>query len=726
MHFGLLNNDALWVMDEVQLMDVGLATSAQLQAFRQISALLRPCHTWWMSATLRPDWLETVDTHDLITPLRDSILEIPANQRQGALWAASKPCQLVSAKDAKDWARQVWDAHAQSAAGEHGRITLVVANTVDIACQLHSELAACRKKAKSDSIELRLVHSRFRSMERESWRDAFLNRTACRPGADRIVVATQIVEAGVDISATTLFTELAPWACLIQRFGRAARNGGSANIFVVDRSPKSTLPYDPAELEAAKAALPLLPDASLAGLAAFQEANPGLLPRLFPYAPLHLLLKRELDELFDTTPDLSGADLDISRFIRSGDERDVLIFWRDVPARVRPADAIQSSRRELCPLAIGKARDWLTAGAKGRAWVWDYLDGCWRSCGRDDIFPGQTILVASSVGGYSTYHGWTGETKDHGFPVETAQPEARSASSGDNSASSDTASQSDWETIAVHGWHVAQELTNLASGLALPSADLRLLELSGRWHDAGKAHPAFQASILNSAVGHPGTTDIAKAPAKAWCAKPKLYTLINGERRRGFRHELASTLALFGVLARHQPHHPALLGGHEELLALLGFAPVTAAPAATPTPPEAEILALDQPAFDLFAYLVCAHHGKVRGSWHTTPADHEFLDRDGRGLPLHGVRSGDILPRVAVTAADGLAYPVPELPLDLEPARLGVSPRTGASWSERTARLLATRGSFQLAYLEALLRAADARASRADSLPLAHAAALPP
>ena len=33
MEFGLLNQDALWVMDEVQLMDVGLATSGQLQVF---------------------------------------------------------------------------------------------------------------------------------------------------------------------------------------------------------------------------------------------------------------------------------------------------------------------------------------------------------------------------------------------------------------------------------------------------------------------------------------------------------------------------------------------------------------------------------------------------------------------------------------------------------------------------------------------------------------------
>jgi CRISPR-associated endonuclease/helicase Cas3 len=34
MHFGLLNNDCLWVMDEVQLMGVGLGTACQLEAFR--------------------------------------------------------------------------------------------------------------------------------------------------------------------------------------------------------------------------------------------------------------------------------------------------------------------------------------------------------------------------------------------------------------------------------------------------------------------------------------------------------------------------------------------------------------------------------------------------------------------------------------------------------------------------------------------------------------------
>ena len=50
MEFGLLNQDSLWVMDEVQLMDVGLATSAQLQVFRgedqNAGKSLRACFTW--------------------------------------------------------------------------------------------------------------------------------------------------------------------------------------------------------------------------------------------------------------------------------------------------------------------------------------------------------------------------------------------------------------------------------------------------------------------------------------------------------------------------------------------------------------------------------------------------------------------------------------------------------------------------------------------------------
>jgi len=60
-HFAWLHNDAMWVFDEVQLMGPGLVTSAQLQAFRRDLGLVSNSRSLWVSATLRPEWLKTVD-----------------------------------------------------------------------------------------------------------------------------------------------------------------------------------------------------------------------------------------------------------------------------------------------------------------------------------------------------------------------------------------------------------------------------------------------------------------------------------------------------------------------------------------------------------------------------------------------------------------------------------------------------------------------------------------
>ena len=107
--YGLLNQDALWVMDEVQLMDVGLATSAQLQAYRDedFTNGFRPCYTWWMSATLQPDWLRSVDT---AKSHEDWILEpceVPPEDRSGGLWEVSKPIttDAIEANNASDFAK---------------------------------------------------------------------------------------------------------------------------------------------------------------------------------------------------------------------------------------------------------------------------------------------------------------------------------------------------------------------------------------------------------------------------------------------------------------------------------------------------------------------------------------------------------------------------------------------------------------------------------------------
>jgi len=90
LHFGLLNNDCLWVFDEVQLMSSGLATSVQLEAFRKSMGTLLPVHPIWMSATLNKAWLDTVD----FDTSKETLLELtlsPADSNDSSLRRRLEP-----------------------------------------------------------------------------------------------------------------------------------------------------------------------------------------------------------------------------------------------------------------------------------------------------------------------------------------------------------------------------------------------------------------------------------------------------------------------------------------------------------------------------------------------------------------------------------------------------------------------------------------------------------
>lgn len=715
MDFGLLNQDCLWVMDEVQLMDVGLATSGQLQTYRNddhVSGMsVRPCRTWWMSATLQRAWLEvSPDARPMATALPATA--VPSEGRRGPLWDdVQKPVRVEPLTDAKALAAFAAQAHLDAGRGRDGP-TLIVVNTVDVAVTAYALMA---RDPRLTGTDLRLVHSRFRPYERAVWREAFLNRKACAPDVDRIVVATQVIEAGVDISAAVLVTQLAPWPSLVQRFGRAARWGGVAQVVVADFQPdddKAAAPYTKDALDAARDALSHLTDVAPLHLEIFEETHPELLPALYPYSPKHLLLRHELEDLFDTTPDLSGADIDIARFIRSGDERDVQVFWQDIAKA--PDPKLKPSRDALCAVPFLKARDWLcgteTAASKSprlkpgmRAWVWSYLDGEWRTVERRDLFPGQTILVAAECGGYDPATGWSPAARGKFFLVGPADatPEEQADAVEDN----ESGSAYRWQTIAVHGLEVGREASSIAG--VLVSGRRRLFELAGRWHDAGKAHEAFQNSIVGDE--RPPYRDFAKAPRSAWLPPRRLYVDNEHRRRRGFRHELASVAALFAILVRHQPAHPALLGPWADLLSAAGLHPrLDLRTEESPNTLESEIVALSPEDFDLLAYLICTHHGKVRVSWHAAPADQEAADS---ALRIRGIREGDTLPSVVLATVDGGFVELPSCSLRLDASAAGLNPVTGRGWTERVLSLLESHGPFALAYLEALFRAADQRAS---------------
>jgi len=220
-HFGLLNNDCLWVCDEVQLMGDGLATSAQLAAFRERFRTFNNCPTIWMSATIDPKMLQTADmpdAPDTFELLEDDFAREDLNRR------LTGPKHLEKAQDdcssVQGLARFLVERHHRSTQ------TIAVLNTVARAREVFDQL---RKVIGNDTV-CHLLHSRF--LQKNSVGPNSSGRRS--PGEGRILIATQVIEAGVDISSSLLITDLAPWPSLVQRFGRCNRAGefDAAHIFL--------------------------------------------------------------------------------------------------------------------------------------------------------------------------------------------------------------------------------------------------------------------------------------------------------------------------------------------------------------------------------------------------------------------------------------------------------------------------------------------------------------
>jgi CRISPR-associated endonuclease/helicase Cas3 len=254
-------------------------------------------------------------------------------------------------------------------------------------------------------------------------------------------------------------------------------------------------------------------------------------------------------------------------------------------------------------------------------------------------------MLDAKAGGYSTEQGFKPDSTDAVTPVP------HDPDSGAETADADPDSRKTHPVpLTAHLGHVATEAEALCDALGVTGPDRDAVVTAARWHDVGKAHEAFQARLGNP---DPGAAPLAKAAA---------YHRDRG--RAYFRHELASALAF---LAHHDWAREA----------------------------------------DLAAYLIAAHHGKVRLSLRALPKEQPAPD--GRRF-ARGVWEGDPLP--AVDLDNGTASP--DVTLVLSVMDLGRDDETGASWTERTRALLDRYGPFRLAWLETLVRLADWRASEAE------------
>jgi CRISPR-associated endonuclease/helicase Cas3 len=580
-HFAALNADVRVVVDETQLQGAAVRTAIRLQQLHQELGGPAARELVLCSATLDPTLLPAG------TPrfgLGEDDHAHPVAQRK---IGRAKPLTLVGDVDPLALVQQQHQVDA---------LTLVVVNQVKRAQQLTAGLQAI-------GLPVLLLHSRFRRQERQAI-EAQLRQFR------GVVVATQTVEAGIDLDARLLVTDLCPWASFVQRCGRVGRNNTYADAAVVVLEPPEKLPYDTAELDATRSRLAGMTDAAVRELMAI-EAPPQP-------AQGQRLGGDNLRRLFDTHP--VAQDIDIEPYLKVGEMRDVSLLWRDSPGDgMAPANDL-----ELCLAPLLEVRQRFSS-------VWVPRGDSWIEIPAAKLNVGDVAAVACSAGGYDDQRGWDPASIS---AVAEVRIEPELLDREDRSSFGVSLPV----TLPQHLQDAEEEATSLCMALPVDGPVAVMVRRAAWLHDIGKAHPVFQATMRANGCAE---GQWAKAPGRG-----------SRHGQQGFRHEVASALA-------------ALQLGEEELV----------------------------------AYLLMSHHGKVRQQLEPFP----WQPRDG---PLHGVVEGERLP-----AVDGVS---PEMTL-LQPPK-----KPGKGWLPLCGRLLNTYGPFRLAWLEAVVREADLRASRRWQIQIPH------
>ncbi|MUH00438.1 CRISPR-associated helicase Cas3 [Scytonema sp. UIC 10036] len=136
-------------------------------------------------------------------------------------------------------AQRIWDDIYQK---KRQRV-LVICNTVSQAQGIYRDLEALNQDFE---IEITLLHARFLPEHRaakerhlkdifaQDWRDNnFAENNTCQ-----VLISTQVIEAGINITCEVLHTQLSPMNSLLQRAGRCARFPGETGEVFIYRTVK--------------------------------------------------------------------------------------------------------------------------------------------------------------------------------------------------------------------------------------------------------------------------------------------------------------------------------------------------------------------------------------------------------------------------------------------------------------------------------------------------------
>ncbi len=660
-HYAFLNNDSFWVIDEMQLMGSGLETTAQLQAFRDYYGCYGNSTTIWTSATACLNRIKTIDYKDKVND--NERLELSEEDYRNEIISkvinASKEVKYYIKDDKfyKDYFKAFADKLVQSYEEfkdlNDNILILGILNTVDRAKEVYKQIPD------DLGIEKILLHSEFREFDREKKLKSLLEDNENKKA--KIIISTQVIEAGVDISAAVLITELAPLSSLIQRFGRCNRKGEYKNSKIYLTNPLSikinlkdkrnnkkednALPYLKEEIDASEEYLADI-NAKISNLNSVIKNNHFVDSEIHP-----VIRKRDFIDLFDTTSDLNGKDIDISKYIRDDSDNDVQVFWRDnVECLIKNPDKIIPLREELCSVPIYKIKDLVNSNTP--IYKWDYSNGKFDKVRRDDILvPGQIFMLDTNTGMYSPDIGWTGKKEDK--VNEYKKEIIKDYDSLNDSINKDPLSYIHKNVeLKKHLFDVKNKALQISNSLGLDENISNIIGTAALWHDVGKAHKTFQEKLRLNNPYLPTDVFWAKSVKKRDITKESNNIDKKGYRKY-FRHELASALAWLSVNKDSENKY-------------------------------------------LIAYLIAAHHGKINMIIRSLPQE-SFSKEDLNKHIALGVQDGD-----HIGPFDDLLKN--EIDLDLSIMDLGKD-----SWLSNIIKLRddPKLGPIKLVYYSSIVRIAD-------------------
>jgi CRISPR-associated endonuclease/helicase Cas3 len=229
---------ALVVFDEFHLMEphkAFLTAVAGLHLFRDL------CQSVWMTATA---------TQSLDEVLADALstVSVPASDAETDALLNSLPSVTTVTR------RLVVESAPLSAEAVlrcHHGCSLVLLNTVARAQAMYADLRQVMTEKGFDAT-LILLHSRFFKEDRRAKEGQLHALFGKRANGSAILVATQVVEAGLDLSCEHLHTELCPMNSLVQRGGRCARfvgEEGTVHVYPLPAEKRAWLPYGDVQSE---------------------------------------------------------------------------------------------------------------------------------------------------------------------------------------------------------------------------------------------------------------------------------------------------------------------------------------------------------------------------------------------------------------------------------------------------------------------------------------------